>query len=160
MFFTLPILLLSMRLCVNMLFSTLYPLWMRLPEGAQVLEDMDAALCALFDPHGYLARALSLLQSTPSAIEAVTRHPQWRGHERQHFNDTSPLLQATLQGAKSPGARKLVRSPANQPEGRGLLRTQLTPEQRAMLFQLGLQWMQQTDPVLSQVGEPQAVGRL
>ena len=36
MFFTLPILLLSMRLCVNTLFSTLYPIWTRMPEGAQV----------------------------------------------------------------------------------------------------------------------------
>ncbi|GFR41013.1 hypothetical protein Agub_g1680 [Astrephomene gubernaculifera] len=160
MFFTLPILLLAMRLCVNMLFSTLYPLWTRMPEGAETLEDMDAALRALFDPHGYLERALSLLQSTPSAIEAVTRHPQRRGTERQHFNDTSPLMQATLQGAKSAGARKLMKSSANQPPGRSLLRTQLTPEQRAALFQLGLQWMQQSDPVLSQIGEPQAVGRL
>lgn len=64
---------------------------------------MDEAIRALFDPHGYLERALSLLQSTPTAIEAVTRHPQRRGTERQHFNDTSPLLQATMQGAKSAG---------------------------------------------------------
>jgi hypothetical protein len=64
---------------------------------------MDTAVCALFDPHGYLARALSVLQSTPSAIEAVTRHPQRRGKERRHFNDTSPLMQATLQGAMSSG---------------------------------------------------------
>ncbi|GIL73101.1 hypothetical protein Vretimale_4712 [Volvox reticuliferus] len=160
MFFTLPILLLSMRLCVNLLFSTLYPLWTRQPDGAEVLEQMDEALCALFDPHGYLQRALSLLQSTPSAIEAVTRHPQRRGNERRHFNDTSPLMQATLQGPKSAGARKLMKAAANQPQGLDLMRTQLTTEQRAALFQMGLQWMQQPDPVLSQVGEPHAVGRL
>ncbi len=64
---------------------------------------MDESITALFDPHGYLERALSLLQSTPTAIQAVTRHPQRRGTERQHFNDTSPLLQATMQGAKSAG---------------------------------------------------------
>eukprot|EP00198_Chlamydomonas_reinhardtii_P013603 XP_001702940.1 predicted protein [Chlamydomonas reinhardtii] len=160
MFFTLPILLLSMRLCVNTLFSTLYPIWTRMPEGAQVLEDMDAAICALFDPHGYLARALSLLQSTPSAIEAVTRHPQRRGKERRHFNDTSPLMQATLHGAMSSGARKLMLSNANQPAGLAKLRTQLTSEQRAALFARGLQWMTQPDPLLSQIGEPQLVGRL
>ncbi|KXZ56791.1 hypothetical protein GPECTOR_1g712 [Gonium pectorale] len=160
MFFTLPILLLAMRLCVNTLFSTLYPQWTRTAEGAQVLADMDGAIRALFDPHAYLERALSLLQSTPSAIEAVTRHPQRRGNERQHFNDTSPLMQATLKGAKSAGARKLMQSPCNQTQSRGLLRTQLTHEQRATLFQLGLQWMQRPDPVLSQIGEPHAVGRL
>ncbi|KAG2442597.1 hypothetical protein HXX76_002682 [Chlamydomonas incerta] len=160
MFFTLPILLLSMRLCVNTLFATLYPIWTRMPEGAQVLEDMDAAICALFDPHGYLSRALSLLQSTPSAIEAVTRHPQRRGKERRHFNDTSPLMQATLQGALSSGARKLMQSNANQPVGLAKLRTQLTSEQRAALFARGLQWMTQPDPLLSQIGEPQLVGRL
>ncbi|KAG2448368.1 hypothetical protein HYH02_006950 [Chlamydomonas schloesseri] len=160
MFFTLPILLLSMRLCVNTLFATLYPTWTRMPEGAQLLEDMDAAICALFDPHGYLARALSVLQSTPSAIEAVTRHPQRRGKERRHFNDTSPLMQATLQGAMSSGARRLLASNANQPAGLSKLRTQLTPEQRAALFGRGLQWMTQPDPLLSQIGEPQLVGRL
>jgi hypothetical protein len=46
---------------------------------------------------------LSLLQSAPSAIEALTRHPQRRAPERKHFADTSPLLQATLKGASSPG---------------------------------------------------------
>ncbi|EFJ51941.1 hypothetical protein VOLCADRAFT_86956 [Volvox carteri f. nagariensis] len=176
MFFTLPILLLSMRLCINLLFSTLYPLWTRQSEGAEVLEQMDSLLCALFDPHGYLERALSLLQSTPSAIEAVTRHPQRRGNERRHFYDTSPLMQATLQGPKSSvhdaimhiginigmltlgnlssrvcvRARKLMAATANQPQGLGLMRTQLTTEQRASLFQMGLQWMHQPDPVLSQ----------
>ncbi|GLC44424.1 hypothetical protein PLESTB_000471400 [Pleodorina starrii] len=161
MFFTLPILLLACRLCVSLLFSTLYPLFTRLPEGEAVLAAMDGALCSLFDPHGYLERALSLLQSTPSAIEAVTRHPQRRGNERRHFSDTSPLMQATMQGgAKSAGARKLMRAAANQPKGLALMRTQLTTEQRAALFQMGLQWMQQPDPVLSQVGEPHMKGRL
>ncbi len=45
MFFTLPILLLSMRLCINTLFSTLYPLWTRLPEGAEVGQGLASRGC-------------------------------------------------------------------------------------------------------------------
>lgn len=54
MFFALPLLLLSMRLAAHTLFSTLFPLWTRLPEGLSVLQRMDEALVKLFDPHGYL----------------------------------------------------------------------------------------------------------
>lgn len=36
---------------------------------------MDAAIVHLFDPHGYLERALSILQSTPAAVSIMSRHP-------------------------------------------------------------------------------------
>lgn len=40
-----------------------------------VAAQMDAAIVHLFDPHGYLGRALSILQSSPSAVSIVSKHP-------------------------------------------------------------------------------------
>lgn len=41
----------------------------------QAMEAMDAAIVALFDPHGYLQRNLSLLQSSPNAVDILVKHP-------------------------------------------------------------------------------------
>lgn len=39
MFFTLPVLLLSMRLLVHTLFTSLFPCWMKTPDGKAALRD-------------------------------------------------------------------------------------------------------------------------
>jgi hypothetical protein len=36
---------------------------------------MDASLVQLFDPHGYLQRNLSILQSTPTAVSIMAKLP-------------------------------------------------------------------------------------
>lgn len=41
----------------------------------QAMEAMDASIVALFDPHGYLQRNLSMLQSSPNAVDILVKHP-------------------------------------------------------------------------------------
>lgn len=70
---------------------------------------MDSALVHLFDPHGYLAKALSMLQSTPSAVSLMSRHPhQSHGPERTHFHDVSPVMREAMAAPVSSEARRLL----------------------------------------------------
>lgn len=71
MFFTLPVLLLSMRLLMHTLFTSLFPCWMKTPGGKAGLSAMDSTVVQLCDPHGYLQRNLSMMQSTPEVSDGT-----------------------------------------------------------------------------------------
>ncbi|KAL6764014.1 hypothetical protein V8C86DRAFT_20306 [Haematococcus lacustris] len=109
MFFRLPIFLVAARLSVHLLFSGLLGLWTQTAEGMDALEQMDAAMVQLFDPHGYMQRNLSILQSSPAAVSIMTHHPH-KSHEneRSHFSDVSPTLRAALPEPASAEARRLL----------------------------------------------------
>ena len=109
LFFMLPMLLLSLRVLVEGLFSTAFPLWATTDEGANGLEEMDAMITGLLDPHGYHGE-LPLLQSTPSAVGLLRRHQRLtHPHASRHFYDTSPKLRAVLGGEPaSKGARVML----------------------------------------------------
>ncbi|KAJ9526166.1 hypothetical protein QJQ45_009635 [Haematococcus lacustris] len=108
-FFRLPIFLVAARLSVHLLFSGLFGLWTQTAEGMDALEQMDAAIVQLFDPHGYMQRNLSILQSSPAAVSIMTHHPH-KSHEneRSHFSDVSPTLRAALPEPASAEARRLL----------------------------------------------------
>lgn len=74
MFFTLPVLLLSMRLLVHTLFTSLFPCWMKTPDGKAALSAMESTVVQLCDPHGYLQRNLSMMQSTPEVGHGSQGH--------------------------------------------------------------------------------------
>lgn len=96
---------------------------------------MDAAIVHLFDPHGYLQRNLSILQSTPAAVSILTRYPH-KGHEpeHRHFSDVSPVLRAALAEPGSAEARKLMNK-ARRSMAEGPIKTQLTKAQMEVLYQ-------------------------
>jgi len=158
MFFVMPVYLLALRLVVSLLFTSLYPVWTKSNEGLLAVEQMDQTLVQLFDPHGYLQRNLSLLQSTPEAVCIMTKYPH-KGHEaeRVHFADTSPLLRAALPQPQSAGARRLM-AQAAATAGRSAsapIRTQLTLAQREALYaDVQEAVLNSRDANLAQIGEP------
>ncbi|KAJ9526108.1 hypothetical protein QJQ45_009564 [Haematococcus lacustris] len=140
MFFRLPIFLVAARLSVHLLFSGLFGLWTQTAEGVDALEQMDAAMVQLFDPHGYMQRNLSILQSSPAAVSIMTHHPhKVKSHEneRSHFSDVSPTLRAALPEPASAEARRLLlagqhaeaaRALAGRQRSRGQAAAQAVPQ--------------------------------
>ncbi|MEW5316836.1 MAG: hypothetical protein WDW38_008181 [Sanguina aurantia] len=154
MFFTLPVLLLSMRLLVHTLFTSLFPCWMKTPDGKAALSAMESTVVQLCDPHGYLQRNLSMMQSTPEAVSHVARHPQ-KSHtaERAHFDDVSPIMAASMTDPASAAPTAAVQAGA-------VLHTQLPLDHRAQLFQSSLLQVQARDPDLRATGDPELSSRL
>lgn len=146
LFFSLPIFLMFLRLSIQTLFSTNYPLWTRTKDGQESLASMDKVCCDLLDPHRYLERNLSILQSSPAAIDVIARNPS-KGHEAEsyHFTDTSRLLRSALLSPSSAATRRILvaqsQKDALKPQGKKQmlaskkLSTQLTFEQREELYQ-------------------------
>jgi hypothetical protein len=52
---------------------------------------MDAAIEHMFDPHGLIQRNLSILQSSPAALDVSARHP--------HKVQTAPCLTTIMNAA-------------------------------------------------------------
>ncbi|KAJ9525495.1 hypothetical protein QJQ45_003261 [Haematococcus lacustris] len=132
MFFRLPIFLVAARLSVHLLFSGLFGLWTQTAEGMNALEQMDAAMVQLFDPHGYMQRNLSILQSSPAAVSIMTHHPH-KSHEneRSHFSDVSPTLRAALPEPASAEARRLLLAGQHAEAARALAGRQCSRGQAA-----------------------------
>ncbi len=80
---------------------------------------MDEAIEHLFDPHGYLQRNLSILQSSPAAVSLMAKYPH-KSHEpeRLHFADVSPLMRAAMTDPASAGARRLMHQGAQHKRAR------------------------------------------
>ncbi|KAK3265359.1 hypothetical protein CYMTET_25951 [Cymbomonas tetramitiformis] len=106
--FTLPVLLLSMRVMVDRLFTTSFPNWASSEEGKDCLLQMDEMISVLFDPHDYHSE-ISLLQSAPGAMKIMQKY-RGRAHKPIHsrFYDLSPLTKAVVGKASSAGARVLL----------------------------------------------------
>lgn len=121
MFFTMPALLLCIRVAVSALFCNFARSWTTTPSGKRALHAIDGVITDLFDPHGYLQQGLSLLQSTPAAVKMLSKYA-FRAHvsERAHFNDTSNLVRLTMASACAPETRRLLAAGASG--GSGLLR--------------------------------------
>eukprot|EP00798_Chlamydomonas_sp_ICE-L_P007156 gene7156-265_t len=136
-------------------------MWVATPEGSDALEKMDQALLLMFDPHEYLQRNLSLIQSSPAAVSILAKHPHL-SHESEtvHFNDTSALLRAALTNPKSAGARKLMcvqphKTSSKAPKN--TLKTSISQGQQDALFHDAHRHIlleKQRRPALAQLGEP------
>lgn len=115
MFFAMPVFLMFLRLSVQILFTNMYTLWSQTKEGIAALRGMDTRLLTLLDPHGYLQRNLSLVQSSPAAgsIAASLPHKS-HGAERSHFSDTSALLRSALPDPSSAAARRILHNTTTQ----------------------------------------------
>jgi hypothetical protein len=145
LFFSLPIFLMFLRLSIQSLFTTMYPLWSRTKDGHESLASMDKVCCDLLDPHGYLERNLSILQSSPSAIDVISKNPS-KGHEAEHFHftDTSSLLRSALLSPSSAATRRIMVAQSQkaalkpqaqqQVQASKKLSTQLTSAQREELY--------------------------
>lgn len=94
--FTMPILLLSLRIFVKKMFIAGFPLWSATDEGISTMREMNEMITTHFDPHGYFS-SLSILESTSSAVKIMRQHPH-RAHRAltKHFNDTSPLIRSLV----------------------------------------------------------------
>lgn len=113
LFFTVPVLLLSLRVGIARIVTRLHPMWTDKPQGKEALAKMDATICELFDPQGYIRSGLSVMESSPAAIALLHRfkHKTHIG-ERHHFNDTSNLVRLTMKSAQAPQARRLLNAAA------------------------------------------------
>jgi hypothetical protein len=106
---------------------------------------MDRTIVQMLDPHGYLQRNLSLIQSMPAAVSILAKYPH-KSHEpeRTHFADISPLLRAALPEPSSSAARRMLASARKvrveaKPSPAGsrpaaAARTELTVSQRDQLY--------------------------
>jgi len=162
LFFTLPILILSMRTCVECLFREVFPLWSSIAEGIAAMRDMQATITDLFDPHGYYSN-LSILQSAPSALRIIDSYKRLaHSHVRHHFNDTSSLVKAAFVDSKSVQARRMLYRQQQKPaKARAVTasgETELGPDQRQKLVELA-KAVQQGSRDLRQVGKHQVAHR-
>ncbi|GMH38287.1 hypothetical protein BSKO_06171 [Bryopsis sp. KO-2023] len=130
LFFTLPLIIFSLRVLVENIFTQLYPLWARTKEGVTALREMDEAVVDLLDPHGY-HRNVTVLQSSPSAVRLSVRY-QRRAHppSYRHFSDTSPLVRAALGHLTSHKARTILGGDKAK-----VWNTELGARQKMTLFQ-------------------------
>eukprot|EP00873_Tetraselmis_striata_P017166 jgi/Tetstr1/437430/TSEL_026111.t1 len=140
LFFTLPVLLLSMRTCVECLFREVFPLWSSINEGLRAMRGMQATITDLFDPHGYYSN-LSILQSAPAAMRIIDSYKRLaHTHVRHHFNDTSALVRAAFVDSRSVQARRMLYAQASKPTPARATATtgdaELEPEQRQKLVEL------------------------
>ena len=125
---------------------------------------MDATIVQMLDPHGWLQRNLSLIQSTPAAVSILAKYPH-KSHEPQtnHFADISPLLRAALPEPSSAAARRMlasarkaiaVSSLRDGKAARAAARTELTVSQRDQLYNDARRLGQTKDKKHAQLGEP------
>ena len=122
---------------------------------------MDRTIVQMLDPHGYLQRNLSLIQSTPAAVSILAKYPH-KSHEpeRNHFADISPLLRAALPEPSSAAARRMLAtarkaiagksSPGNRPPAR----MELTVAQRDDLYKDARKMGLTKNTKHAQLGEP------
>ena len=128
------------------------------------LSQMDSTIVQMLDPHGYLQRNLSLIQSTPAAVSILAKYPH-RSHEPQtnHFADISPLLKAALPEPSSAAARRMLASARKAiaassirdgKADRAAARTELTLAQRDQLYTDARRLALTRDKKHAQIGEP------
>ncbi|GAX77458.1 hypothetical protein CEUSTIGMA_g4902.t1 [Chlamydomonas eustigma] len=155
MFFCLPLFLLFLRISVTLLFSSLYPMWSKSEQGKETLEKMDATLIQMLDPHGYLERSLSLVESSPAAVSILAKYPH-KSHEaeRSHFSDISPLLRAALPEPSSAAARRMLVTYGSKSKGASKVKAELTEAQREALYQDARKLAASHKSNLRKIGEP------
>lgn len=112
-FFTMPLVLLSVRFSMERLFKNMFPIWFDTADGVGTLEAMTLSITAVCDPAGYYAW-LPALVSNRSALHVLqsSRH-QRDTHQPPtfHCQDTSPVLRLGLGSPVSAGARRVMERP-------------------------------------------------
>eukprot|EP00899_Mesostigma_viride_P001761 jgi/Mesvir1/11586/Mv00002-RA.1 len=126
LFFTLPVILLGLRVAVEAAFTRAFPAWASCEAGVYELGVMNEVVTAMLDPHNYHSE-ISLLQSSSRAIQIMRRYAsKTHPSNKQHAYSTSPLIRSAIVTPHSREVRALMYhaghhavSPAPGANGRG-----------------------------------------
>lgn len=101
--FHLPVMVLCIRAAVETMFKDAYPNYTRSRPGAQLLQDLDAAVSAMFDPDSWHSK-ISFLEGEMASLR-ILRDPTLRASkavggsaQAQKIYGTSPLIRSLYAG--------------------------------------------------------------